>query len=159
MMDQLWDTVEAVSIQTVHILLTHMEKHLHKWADVQTHRKERRKPSWHNDKNIQWQNSFLNDCLNRLWKCFVLFSRFTYIHVLNEKMLAGSIPKHREHITLLLVTLPHQEVSIILQQLLDFKSGDGSVVPVLLPQRTIHLLHSVKARKHLKAGREEKQNL
>lgn len=81
-----------------------------------------------------------------LEKCFVLLSRFTYISVLNEEMLAGSIPLHREHITVLLLTLPHQEVSVILQQLLDFQSGNSSVVPVLLPQRTIHLLHQGEGR-------------
>lgn len=82
-------------------------------------------------------------------------SRFTYICVLNEEMFAGSIPLHREHITLLLLTLPHQEVSVILQQLLDLQSGNGSVVPVLLPQRTIHLLHRGEDRKHLEAEREK----
>lgn len=82
-------------------------------------------------------------------------SRFTYIRVLNEEVLVGSIPLHGEHITLLLLTLPHQEVSIILQQLLDLQSGNGSVVPVLLPQRTIRILHGGEDRKHLEAGREK----
>lgn len=68
------------------------------------------------------------------------------ISVLNEEMLARSIPLHREHITVLLLTLPHQEFSVILQQLLDFQSGNSSVVPVLLPQRTIYLLHQGEGR-------------
>jgi len=69
-------------------------------------------------------------------------------------MLAGSFPLRREHITLFLLTLPHQEVSVIRQQLLDLQSGNGSVVPVLLPQGTIHLLHQGEGRQHLEAPRE-----
>lgn len=74
-------------------------------------------------------------------KCSVSCTWFTYIRVLNEEVLAGSVPLHRQHITVLFLTLPHQEVSIVLQQLLDLQSGDGSVVPVLLSQRTVHVLH------------------
>lgn len=70
-------------------------------------------------------------------------------------MLAGSIPLHREHITWLLLTPPHQEVSFILQQLLDLQSGNGSMVPVLLSQRTIQILHRGADRKHLEAGRKK----
>lgn len=68
-------------------------------------------------------------------------------------MLAASFPLHREHITMFLLTLPHQEVSIILEQLLDLQPGNGTMVPVLLPQRTIHLLHRAEDW-YLRAGRE-----
>lgn len=71
----------------------------------------------------------------------VLSNRFTYIRVLNEEVFAGAVPLHRQHVALLLLTLPHQEVPVALQQLLDLQSGDGSVVPVLLFQRTVHVQH------------------
>lgn len=102
----------------------------------------------------------IEDIIKNRWKCkdFSLqnlsdpLSGFTYICVLNEKMFAAAFPLHREHITMFLLTLPHQEVSIILQQLLDLQSGNGSVVPVLLPQRTINLVHWNEDRKLLEAG-------
>lgn len=86
-------------------------------------------------------------------KC--IYGRFTYFCVLNEEMFTGSFPLHRKHITLLLLTLPHQEFPIILQQLLDLQSGNGAVVPLLLPQRKIQYLHQTEGRRHLEAGREK----
>lgn len=87
-----------------------------------------------------WEK-WCKDVKCRFWKCSVLCNRFTYIWVLNEEVFAGAVPLHRQHIALLLLTLPHQEVPVVLQQLLDLQSGDGSVVPVLLSQRTVHVLH------------------
>lgn len=126
-----------------------------------------------NGTSIFWQQhhlSFLKSCTQKythkvkstsanlsLQKLSVPLPRFTYICVLNEKMFAGSIPLHREHITLFLLTLPHQEVSITLQQLLDLQSGNSSVVPVLLPQRTIHILHWGGNWNLLEAGTEKSE--
>lgn len=75
------------------------------------------------------------------------FHTLTYIYVLDEEMLAGFVPLHGEHVTWFVLTLPHQEVPAVLQQLLHLQSGNGTVVPVLLFQR----------RKHLEAGGEGKQ--
>lgn len=88
----------------------------------------------------------------------VALCRFTYIIVLDEEMLAGSFPLHRQHITMFLPTLPHQEVSVALQQLLDLQPGNGSMVPVLLLQRTVHLLHRAEDR-HLRTGTENSRIL
>lgn len=71
-------------------------------------------------------------------------------------MLAGAIPLRREHIAWLILTLPHQEVPVVLQQLLHLQPGDGTVVPVLLLQRTVLLLHQAAGWRPLEAGGEKK---
>lgn len=71
----------------------------------------------------------------------VLFERFTYIRVLNEEVLARSFPLHRDDIHLFLLTLPHQKVSVVLEQLLHLQPGNGPVVPVLLRQGPVHFLY------------------
>lgn len=74
-------------------------------------------------------------------------------------MLAGPIPLRREHIARLLLTLPHQEVPVVLQQLLHLQPGDGTVVPVLLLQRTVLLLHQAAGWRYLEARGEKKWTL
>jgi len=49
------------------------------------------------------------------------------------------IPQHAEHILLLPLALPHQEVPAAFQQLLHLRARDGPVVPGLLAQRLLHL--------------------
>lgn len=74
-------------------------------------------------------------------------------------MLAGPIPLRREHIARLLLTLPYQEVPVVLQQLLHLQPGDGTVVPVLVLQRTLLLLHQAAGWTHLEARGEKSQIL
>lgn len=68
-------------------------------------------------------------------------------------MSAAAAPHDRQHVLLFALTPPHQEVSITPQKLLDLQSWNGSVVPVLLPQRTVHVLRQAGDRKHLEAGK------
>lgn len=55
-------------------------------------------------------------------------------------MFAGSAPVHRQDVSRLLLALPHQEVAVLPQQLLNLQSGNNSVVPGLLFQRKLHVL-------------------
>lgn len=55
-------------------------------------------------------------------------------------MFAGSAPLHRQDVSRLLLALPHQEVAVLPQQLLNLQSGNNSVVPGLLFQRKLHVL-------------------
>lgn len=50
-------------------------------------------------------------------------------------------PVHRQNILLFALALPDQKVPIILQQLLDFQTRDGTMVPTLLTQRLLNLGH------------------
>lgn len=87
----------------------------------------------------------------------LLWTKSAYVFVLNEEMFAGSAPLHRKDVTWLLLALPHQEVTVLRQQLLNLQSGNSSVVPALLFQRTRHLLHRGAAEERLMT-RSETQN-
>lgn len=55
-------------------------------------------------------------------------------------MFAGSVPLHGQDVSGFLLALPHQEVAVLHQQLLNLQSGNSSVVPDLLFQGTLQFL-------------------
>lgn len=79
----------------------------------------------------------------------LLRAKPAYVFVLNEEMLAGAAPLHRKDVARLLLALPHQEVTVLGQQLLDLQPGNRSVVPALLFQRPRGLLHRGAAEERL----------
>lgn len=88
----------------------------------------------------------------------LLWAKAAYVSVLNEEVLAGAAPLHREDVARLLLALPHQEVAVLRQQLLNLQPGNRSVVPALLFQRPRGLLHRGAAEERLMTrGRNTKQ--
>lgn len=73
-----------------------------------------------------------------------LGSRPTHVGRLDDEVPGLAIPHHRQHILLLALALPHQEVPGLRQQLSHFCPWDGSVVPQLLMQWLLHLWHELQ---------------
>lgn len=63
----------------------------------------------------------------------------TYISSLDDEVPRLPVPQHAEHVLLLPLALPHQEVPAAAQQLLHLRARDGPVVPGLLAQWLLHL--------------------
>lgn len=58
---------------------------------------------------------------------------YTYVCQLDDKVSPLLIREHRQDVLpRFAVTLPHQEVSLLSQQLLCFRARNGAVVPLLL---------------------------
>lgn len=55
-----------------------------------------------------------------------------------------AVPKHRQHILLLALALPHQKVPALCQQLSHLRPWDGPVVPQLLMKGLLHLRNELQ---------------
>lgn len=69
----------------------------------------------------------------------------TYVCQLDDEVSPLLIREHRQDVlSRLAVALPHQEVSLLPQQLLGFRARDGAVVPLLLWQGALRRGNHVK---------------
>lgn len=79
----------------------------------------------------------------------------THISRLDDEVSGLAVPQHGQHILLLALALPHDEVPRLYQQLSHLCSWNGSVVPQLLMQWFLHLGHKLQRWGEL--GRDEEE--
>jgi len=78
-------------------------------------------------------------CLRRATPSRLSPPAVTHVGSLDDEVPQLPVPQHAEHVLLLALALPHQEVPAAAQQLLHLQAWDGPVVPDLLAQRLLHL--------------------
>lgn len=73
----------------------------------------------------------------------------THVSGLDDEVPGLAIPQHRQHVLLLALALPHQEVPGVCQQLGHLCPWDGPMVPQLLMQGLLHLWHELQGWREL----------
>lgn len=73
----------------------------------------------------------------------------THVSGLDDEVPGLAIPQHRQHVLLLALALPHQEVPGVCQQLGHLCPWDGPMVPQLLVQGLLHLWHELQGWREL----------
>jgi hypothetical protein len=68
----------------------------------------------------------------------------THICGLDDEVAGQAVPQHGQHVLLLALALPNQEVSGVCQQLSHLRPRDGPMVPQLLLQRLLHLWNELQ---------------